>query len=144
MSLFNSLLCFLSWDIFIKNMSEWKLVSCILCRWQGHQSQEPVGKEWGCGHGRTATWMIFVQRGDRKCFLNSEQRILYTCSTDNHISLDCLFTLFLSVSLCRRPLSCPLWSPSWKSSGSLWLPWWKKTSAQRSRTSDRTLLGTST
>lgn len=44
----------------------------------------------------------------------------------------------------RRPLSCPLWSPSWKSSGSLWSPWWRKTSAQRSRTSDRTSPGTFT
>lgn len=50
----------------------------------------------------------------------------------------------ISLCVCRRPLSCPLWSPSWKSSGSLWSPWSRRTSAQRSRTSDRTSLGTST
>lgn len=43
----------------------------------------------------------------------------------------------------RRPLSCPLSSPSWRSSGSLWSPWSRRTSAQRSRTSDCTSPGTS-
>lgn len=38
-------------------------ISCFVCRKQGHQSKELVGDERGRGHGRSATWMIFVQRG---------------------------------------------------------------------------------
>lgn len=37
--------------------------SFFVCRKQGHQSKEPVGDERGRGHGRSATRMIFVQRG---------------------------------------------------------------------------------
>lgn len=110
--------------------------SCFVCRWYGHQSEEPVGEERGRGHGRTATWMIFVQRGCWECFRRWERRSFY-----GSFSL-CEFNLSLSFS--RRPLSCPLWSLSWKSSGSLWLPWWRRMLAQRSRTSDHTSLGTST
>lgn len=53
------------------------------------------------------------------------------------------FICFYVLDGCRRLQSCPLWNPSWTSSGSLCTPWWRKTSAQRCRTSDRTSRGRS-
>lgn len=47
-------------------------------------------------------------------------------------------------SLSRRPLSCPLWSPSCRTLKSLYLPWWRKTLARSSMASRSTSLGRST
>lgn len=109
-------------------------------RKRGHQSEQPVGDERGRDHGGAAAWMIFVQRGKAESDIPTTlklKRCVFVISP-------AMTRVIPSALTGRRLPSCPLWSPSWKSSGSLWSPWWRKTSAQRSRTSDRTSPGTFT